>query len=304
MTHGMRLQPTIPLGTTVREGIQLWLAIQGMGKRARTVEGQRGFAKVIEKLWPDLDLAPLAATQKHCLDFMNAIQHFSPPRYNALVEIIRKIIPAASFLPRMRPVRKDRYLPSPEILDRLLARLDVAHRGYAALIVRLLVHTGLRINEARQLTWTDVKPDHIRLPPTITKNGLPRIIPFIEGVEPVLAGLRTVSTGEKVLPQLDCKRALQCACRDLGLPYLGHHAFRHLFATRCIAAGVDIPTVALWLGHQDRGALLMRTYCHLASEHSMKMAKQVKLSVAAPLSYPAAVKRVSFDDASAERRAA
>jgi len=29
---------------------------------------------------------------------------------------------------------------------------------------------------------------------------------------------------------------------------------RHLFATRCIENGVDIPTVSRWLGHQDGGA--------------------------------------------------
>jgi len=38
------------------------------------------------------------------------------------------------------------------------------------------------------------------------------------------------------------------------------HGFRHLFATRCIESGVDIPTVSRWLGHQDGGALCMKTY--------------------------------------------
>jgi len=35
---------------------------------------------------------------------------------------------------------------------------------------------------------------------------------------------------------------------------------RHLFATRCVEAGVDIPTVSRWLNHQDGGALAMKTY--------------------------------------------
>lgn len=38
---------------------------------------------------------------------------------------------------------------------------------------------------------------------------------------------------------------------------------RHLFATRCIESGVDIPTVRRWLGHEDGGALAMRTYGQL-----------------------------------------
>jgi len=34
---------------------------------------------------------------------------------------------------------------------------------------------------------------------------------------------------------------------------------RHLFATRCIESGVDIPTVSRWLGHKDGGALAMKS---------------------------------------------
>jgi integrase len=57
-----------------------------------------------------------------------------------------------------------------------------------------------------------------------------------------------------------------------------HHDFRHLFATRCIASGVDIPTVSRWLGHADGGALAMRTYGHLRQEHSQAQAAKVSLS--------------------------
>ena len=32
----------------------------------------------------------------------------------------------------------------------------------------------------------------------------------------------------------------------------------HLFATRCLASGVNIPTVSRWLGHSDGGALAMK----------------------------------------------
>jgi site-specific recombinase XerD len=50
---------------------------------------------------------------------------------------------------------------------------------------------------------------------------------------------------------------------------------RHLFATRCIESGVDIPTMARWLGYKDGGALLMKTYIHLLQEHSQRMAAKV-----------------------------
>jgi len=50
---------------------------------------------------------------------------------------------------------------------------------------------------------------------------------------------------------------------------------RHLFATRCIESGVDIPTVSRWLGHKDGGALAMKTYGHLRDLHSTTMAQKV-----------------------------
>ena len=59
---------------------------------------------------------------------------------------------------------------------------------------------------------------------------------------------------------------------------------RHLFATRCIEAGVDIPTVSRWLGHRDGGALAMKTYGHLRDEHSVNMARKVTFGTASPQS--------------------
>jgi integrase len=55
-----------------------------------------------------------------------------------------------------------------------------------------------------------------------------------------------------------------------------HHDFRHIFATTCIESGVDIPTVAGWLGHNDGGVLAMKTYGHLRPDHSQAAAQKVQ----------------------------
>ena len=52
------------------------------------------------------------------------------------------------------------------------------------------------------------------------------------------------------------KNGLAAASRRLEYPRFTHHDFRHFFATTCIEAGVDIPTVSRWLGHKDGGALV------------------------------------------------
>ena len=50
-----------------------------------------------------------------------------------------------------------------------------------------------------------------------------------------------------------------------------HHDLRHLFATRYIESGVDIPTVSPWLRHKDGGALAMKVHDHLRNQHSVAM---------------------------------
>ncbi|MDI1319392.1 MAG: tyrosine-type recombinase/integrase [bacterium] len=61
----------------------------------------------------------------------------------------------------------------------------------------------------------------------------------------------------------------------IGLKPINHNDLRHLFATRCIESGVDIPTVSRWLGYSDGGALAMKTYGHLRQEHSAAQAAKV-----------------------------
>jgi integrase len=78
-----------------------------------------------------------------------------------------------------------------------------------------------------------------------------------------------------ILSVVECEKALTSACAKLGVHRLTRHDLRHLFATRCIESGVDIPTVSRWLGHSDGGALAMKTYGHLRDEHSQAMAAKV-----------------------------
>ena len=76
-----------------------------------------------------------------------------------------------------------------------------------------------------------------------------------------------------------CQGAINSGCKAVGIKRFTHHDLRHLFATRCIESGVDIPTVAKWLGHKDGGALAMKVYGHLREEHSVGMAKRVSFAL-------------------------
>src|SRR5271154_2755582 len=80
----------------------------------------------------------------------------------------------------------------------------------------------------------------------------------------------------------ECQKSIDRAAKLASVKRITHHDLRHLFATRCIESGVDIPTVSRWLGHQDGGALAMKTYGHLRDQHSTTMAQKVVFTETAP----------------------
>lgn len=77
----------------------------------------------------------------------------------------------------------------------------------------------------------------------------------------------------RLLPQDNCKKALEGACRRLKLPHFTPRSLRRYHITRALRAGIDAPTVAGWQGHRDGGALILRTYqAEVNLSHSLKMA--------------------------------
>lgn len=148
----------------------------------------------------------------------------------------------------------------------------------AADFARLLVFTGMRVDEARHLTWGDVDFEKGRIRVRGTKSETSeRTVPMIPECRLFLLSLERGELNESVSRVEDINRALAGASKRLKIPKLTHHSLRHLFATICIESGVDIPTVSRWLGHADGGALAMRIYGHLRDEHSQAAAAKVRV---------------------------
>jgi hypothetical protein len=132
-------------------------------------------------------------------------------------------------------------------------------------------------------------------PITGTKNWEMRRVPMIPEMRKLLERMKaergeTEFLDNPVLKVRKFNRSLKNACKKLGLFHLTHHDLRHLFATRCIESGVDIPTVAKWLGHKDGGVLAMQTYGHLRDKHSANMAEKVIFGESATLNATASPK--------------
>jgi integrase len=196
----------------------------------------------------------------------------------------------AAHIKRRRIVQAEINVPSREQFQSLVAtirhsdgRPDSQRKAApGADLVELMAYSGMRVGEAATLRWRDV--DFARGVITVTggeagtKNMDIRSVPMTDALRALLHRIhneRNPQPHDLVSAIRDAKRAINRACKKLNLPHFHHHDFRHFFATTCIEAGVDIPTISRWLGHKDGGALAMRVYGHLRAEHSFSQIKRV-----------------------------
>jgi integrase len=202
----------------------------------------------------------------------------------------------ARFIKRVPVKQKPLLLPSQAEFAKLVECIANVNKRYSkdcAILVQFLAFSGCRISEAARVTWADCDFDFekgrilvLGDPETGTKNGEFRYVPMIPDMRRLLESLRAArpeaQLSDHVMKVHECQRAIDSACKKLGIPRFTHHNLRHLFATRCIESRVDIPTVSRWLGHKDGGALAMKTYGHLRDQHSTSMAQLVTFSQSEP----------------------
>ena len=187
-------------------------------------------------------------------------------------------------VPKVSARRKQLELPSSEQFEaivKIVAAKNVRWSLDCADMVRLLAYSGARLREATGLCWSHVDEARQRLTIPGTKSASSyRMIPLFPPLAALLTEMRNrrgkESKETRIAPVKECRQSLRSACRAVGIPAMTHHDLRHLFATRCIESGVDIPTVSRWLGHSDGGTLAMKTYGHLRDEHSTAQAAKVR----------------------------
>lgn len=257
------------------------------------------------KSWPNVKAKAIKDfTKAECIEWRNRFAtEYSPTSFNHTLGIVRSIFeigieagarrdnPAqAKEMKRLSETSKRLRLPEPEQFEKFVKEIESSGSGFSkpcGELVQFLAFGGFRITEAKHVTWGDC--DFVR--GKIIINGEPetglkgrhagesREVPMIPDMRQLLQRMREgrpdEPQSEKVTRVCECQKAMDRAAKRVGFPRITHHDLRHLFATRCIEAGVDIPTVSRWLGHRDGGALAMRVYGHLRDEHSSEMAQKV-----------------------------
>jgi len=234
----------------------------------------------------DLDFDDLDATA--ISGFLAHQEHrrgVSPATRNARLAAIRSLFGFASYrhpehaatisrVLAIPPKRGDRplvtFLTRPE-MDALLAAPDrkrqIGRRDHA--LLSLAVQTGLRVSELTGLCVHDVytgRGPHVRV---TGKGRKERATPLTrDNVTVVLAWLKERDggpdhpmfpspsggpIGRDAIRKLVVKHARTAAsdCPSLANKQVGIHTLRHSCAMNLLHNGVDLATIALWLGHED-----------------------------------------------------
>jgi integrase len=269
-------------------------------KNYRNLCGER-----LLKTWPGLkELDVRKIGPRECREWAGRFaKRYSASVYNNTVDTFRMVLKEAvdagarfgnpaDEIEKQSVRPKKLELPSQDQFHRLVDFVGAQGGRFSrhcADLICFLAFGGFRKNEAANVTWADCDFDANLIvvrgdPVTGTKNSEVRRVPMIGEMRELLNRLRArnppTSSGRVMVIQ-ECQKALDRAAKELQIPRITHHDLRHLFATRCIESGVDIPTVSRWLGHKDGGALAMKVYGHLRDQHSLAMAGKVRFQPAA-----------------------
>ena len=283
------------LATIYLQRVELNVATKSATKeyRAKTV-------KYLFKSWQGLaGKLPALVSETQCRHWsVEYREKFSATLYNNTLDSLRHILdlaiehgliarnPAAA-IQKVKVSQKKLELPSSlqfrQIIE-LMRNSGAAASDGCADLVEFLAYSGMRATEAAGVRWADIDFERGRIYIASGKGWQARYIPLLDAMRELLGRIKATPRWFRaearrkagyVLSVVECEKALTAACRKAGAHRMTRHDLRHLFATRSIESGIDIPTVSRWLGHKDGGALAMRVYGHLRDSHSQEMAKKV-----------------------------
>ncbi len=268
--------------------------------KPRTLVYWKEVLAALRKSWPELDETELRKiTEARCREWAAVYRKTaSPSRFNNTLAILRHVLregikAGVIYLDPSREIERSAIsakkltLPNLAQFRTFLDTMRIAGSRDSANCADLasgLAFTGCRLGEASKIEWRDIDFQDRRLtvrgdPITGTKNWKFRHVPLIPDAQTLFERMREARSGEsatdKVFRVRECQKSMDRAAKMVKMERITHHDLRHLFATICIESGVDIPTVSRWLGHQDGGALAMKTYGHLRDEHSQTQAQKV-----------------------------
>ena len=183
---------------------------------------------------------------------------------------------------RYKEHKRERFL-SPEETERLGQILREAEEEMPSAVAafRLLLLTGCRMSEIRDLRWEYVKDDCIELPDAKTGG---RVVPLGPEARAVLSAIPRDEDNPWVIAGrlpgshlTDLQRPWRRIRKQAGLEDVRIHDLRHSFASRALALGESLTMIGKLLGHTQ--VQTTARYAHLARDSIQTAAARITESI-------------------------
>ena len=183
---------------------------------------------------------------------------------------------------RYKEHKRERFL-SPEETERLGQVLREAEEEMPSAVAafRLLLLTGCRMSEIRDLRWDYVKDDCIELPDAKTGG---RVVPLGPEARAVLSAIPRDEDNPWVISGrlpgshlTDLQRPWRRIRKQAGLEGVRIHDLRHSFASRALALGESLTMIGKLLGHTQ--VQTTARYAHLARDSIQTAAARITGSI-------------------------
>ena len=183
---------------------------------------------------------------------------------------------------RYKEHKRERFL-SPEETERLGQVLREAEEEMPSAVAafRLLLLTGCRMSEIRDLRWEYVKNDCIELPDAKTGG---RVVPLGPEARAVLSAIPRDEDNPWVIAGrlpgshlTDLQRPWRRIRKQAGLEDVRIHDLRHSFASRALALGESLTMIGKLLGHTQ--VQTTARYAHLARDSIQTAAARITGSI-------------------------
>ena len=183
---------------------------------------------------------------------------------------------------RYKEHKRERFL-SPEETERLgkVLREAEVEMPSAVAAFRLLLLTGCRMSEIRDLRWDYVKDDCIELPDAKTGG---RVVPLGPEASAVLSAIPRDEDNPWVIAGrlpgshlTDLQRPWRRIRKQAGLEGVRIHDLRHSFASRALALGESLTMIGKLLGHTQ--VQTTARYAHLARDSIQTAAARITGSI-------------------------
>lgn len=213
------------------------------------------------------------------IDLRERLSPASINRYRALLSSMFSMAIKWKIV-ELNPVSSIKKLPEnnqrtdflkPEQVRLLFDALDKEKNIVAALGIRFLIFTGLRLNEVLKAPWENYDEDSRSLFLAETKSGKSRTVPLNDNAIEVIEKLKKLKNGKYIFPgkipdshYVNLNKVFNRNLNRCGLPHFCLHELRHTFCSWLAIAGVPVMHIQHLVGHATP-AMTMR-YAHLGDK--------------------------------------